>query len=448
MSLKILIIDDEKDICFLISEILKDEKYITETAENSKEALEKFISFKPDLIILDVWLGNSELDGIELLKEFKRINSIIPVIIISGHGTVDMAVQAIKNGAYDFLEKPFNSDKIVIITQRALESAKLISENAFLKKIATPNNPIIGESPFIINLKKNLKKISENKSRILISGPRGSGKKIIAYNIHKMSSKSQNLANIIDFKNLNQNDLEPMFKEDKNNINKNLLINSNNKTLILNNIDYLPLNFQKKLLFYIESNHFYKKYDIELNIKIIAITTKNIENEIEKGNFLRNLFNRLNVVSINVPSISNRRKDILPICNYYLDYFNVNKNNNFILSKKSSDKLEAYNWPGNVLQIVNYIEKTIILNQDMNLESDFELKDLPIDMGENDSNSLEITDLTMNLKDARYQFEKKYFLSQISRFNGNISKISEFTGMERTALYRKFKSLKISLDKT
>ena len=187
MSHKVLIIDDEKDICYLISEILKDKNFISDFAINSSDALKKFELFKPNLIILDVWLGNSELDGLELLKKFKKNNPSIPVIIISGHGTVDMAVNAIKNGAYDFLEKPFNSEKILILSKRALEAAKLINENKYLKKIVDPKIPISGNSSFIVQLKKNLKKISESNSRILISGPKGSGKKFIAQNIHKNS---------------------------------------------------------------------------------------------------------------------------------------------------------------------------------------------------------------------------------------------------------------------
>ena len=447
MNPKILIVDDEKDICFLISEIIQEEKYITQSVLNSNEALYKFNTFKPDLVILDVWLGNSELDGIEMLKEFKRINPTIPVIIISGHGTVNMAVDAIKNGAYDFIEKPFTSEKIIILTKRALESSKLINENKLLMKIADPYTPLIGNSSFITSLKKDLKKISKSKSRILIIGPRGSGKKLIAQNIHKSTSKNKSLSKIIDFKNLNDVELIEMFQNDQNEFSQNLFINSNNDTFIFNNIDYLPVSFQKKLLIYLENENLFKKLNVKLDIKIIAITSRNIEQEIKKGNFIRNLYDRINVVRINVPSISNRREDIIPICNYYLDHFNKNKKFNFYLSKKASDQLEIYDWPGNVSQIINYIEKTIIFNQDLNLQSDYELTDLPIDMGENKENNTGTSNFALSLKVARQNFEKEYLLSQIQRFNGNIVRISKFTGMERTALYRKFKSLNISIEK-
>ena len=446
MNSKILIVDDEKDICFLISEILHDEKFITESALNSEEAINKFETFEPDLIILDVWLGNSKFDGIELLKKFKKLNPTIPIIIISGHGTVDMAVNAIKNGAYDFLEKPFNSDKILILTKRAIESAKLINENQILKKIADPKIPLLGSSSFIKNLNKSLNKISLSKSRVLIIGPKGSGKKLIAQNIHKSSPRSRILANIIDFKNLNDAELIEMFQEDRKNINKNLFIRSNNNTLILCNIDFLSVVFQKKLLMYLENDNFFDNFNIKLNVKIIAISSQSIEKEIAKGNFIRNLFDRLKVIHIEVPPISKRREDILPICEYYLNHFNKNKKFNFELSKKSARRLEIYDWPGNVQQIINYIEKSIILNQDLNLQSDYVLNDLPIDMEEKEENESTTTYFALSLKEARRNFEKEYLMSQIKRFNGNIAKLSNFTGMERTALYRKFKSLNISLN--
>jgi len=214
MNSKVLIIDDEKDICYLISEILQDEKFITESVFNSSEAIKKLETFRPDLIILDVWLGpNSELDGIELLKKIMTINPLIPVIVITGHGTVDMAVNAIKNGAYDFIEKPFNSEKIIILSKRAIESAKLANENKLLKKIAHPNTPLIGNSSFIINLKKDLDKFSKSKSRILITGSRGSGKKLIAQIIHKNLFGSKNLTKIIDLKNLRDSELSELFDD-------------------------------------------------------------------------------------------------------------------------------------------------------------------------------------------------------------------------------------------
>ena len=289
MNSKILIIDDEKDICYLISEILQDEKFITESVSNSSEAIKKLETFRPDLIILDVWLGpNSELDGIELLKKIMTINSMIPVIVITGHGTVDMAVNAIKNGAYDFIEKPFSSEKIMILSKRAIESAKLSNENKLLKKIAHPNTPLIGNSSFIINLKKDLDRFSKSKSRILITGSRGSGKKLIAQIIHKKLFGSENLVKIIDFKNLSDSELSEILDDNQEKTtNKNIFINSSNGTLVFDNIDSLPIFFQKKILFYLENENFLNKYNIKRKIKIISISSKNFDYEIQQGILLK-----------------------------------------------------------------------------------------------------------------------------------------------------------------
>ncbi len=447
MQSKVLIVDDEKDICFLISEILKDEKFITSYASNSSYALKLFYSFKPDLVILDVWLGKNDMDGIQLLKKFKTIDSSIPVIIISGHGTVDMAVNAIKNGAYDFLEKPFNSDKIIILSNRAVENAKLINENIILKKIAEPNTPIIGKSNFIHDLKNILNKIKFSSSRVLISGPMGSGKKLIAQTIHLLSKRKNSLANIVDFSMINQVQIHELFTEKIDNIKNNIFYKSNNGTLIFKDIEKIPIEFQKKILFFIEKQNFYQNININSDIKIISISSANLNTEILNGNFIKDLFSRLNVIRISIPPIKDRREDILPICNHYLDNFNKNKNNKFFFSNFAISRLESYDWPGNTRQIVNYIEKVVILNQGLNLSSNYEIDELPKDMGEEQEYSSQEEGFSLSLKEAREKFEKEYLLSQIKRFNGNIPKISDFTGMERTALYRKFKSLNINLEK-
>ena len=444
---KVLIIDDETDICFLISEILYDEEFITETANNSNHALSKYDQFKPDLIILDVWLGNSELDGIELLSKFKDLNPLIPIIIISGHGNVDMAVNAIKIGAYDFIEKPFNSEKLIVTCKRAIESALLIRENNRLKSIMNSSIVLVGKSNFINELKKNINKISESNSRIFITGPIGSGKKLTAQLIHQSSIFGKNLCFIIDFKNISENEIENIFSDLSKDLNENLLVQSNNTTLILNNIDLLTIYFQKKLLFFLENNQFYSKNNIFIKQKIISITSKDIKKEISQGNFLQSLYNRLAVIYLEIPSINSRREDIIPICEYYLNYYNKNKKFNFTFSDTAKAKLQLYDWPGNVSQIINYAEKTIILNHNLNDNSHFEIDNLPLEMGNyNIKNKIE-NKFELSLKEARNKFEKDYLISQIKRFNGNIKKISDFTGMERTALYRKFKSLNINLDK-
>ena len=442
---KVLIIDDEKDICFLISEILKDEKYMTFTAQNSDEAISSFNKNKPDLVILDVWLSNSKLDGIEILKEFKNLNNNIPVIIISGHGTVDLAVSAIKNGAYDFLEKPFNSDKLIIISKRAIESSKLINENKNLKDLITPNISLIGNSNFINTAKKNILNFSKSNSRLLIEGQFGVGKSLIANQIHQHSKYKEKIPLKIDFATLNENNLEDLFSEDSKKLTDNLFIRSNQNTLILSNVEQIPLKFQKQFLFFIENPEYFKSSDVEIDHKIITTSEKKLDEEVENGNFLIRLYERLKVDHMICPSLSDRIPDIQPILNYYISKFNT-KNINLSFSKSAISKLEMFDWPGNIAQLVNYVEKTVILNQSANEDLILDVDSLALDMGDYNNYELPSNNYDLSLKEARIEFEKEYLLSQIKRFSGNISKVSEFTGMERTALYRKLKSLNISFN--
>ena len=441
---KVLIIDDEKDICFLISEILKDEKYLTYSALNSDEAINQFNKYNPDLVILDVWLSNSKLDGIEILKEFKKINSNVPVIIISGHGTVDLAVSSIKNGAYDFIEKPFNSDKLLILAKRAIESSKLLNENKNLKELVTPDIDLIGNSNFINNTKKCLETFSKSNSRLLIEGPFGVGKKLIANQIHKRSKYSNKIPIYIDFATLNESNLEVLFSADIKNLNDNLFIRSNSNTLILSNIDLIPLQFQKQFLFFIENSDFFKSANINLDHKMITISDKKLEDEIANGNFLSRLYDRLKVDHLVCPSLSNRVPDIMPILNYYISKFN-SRSIDLSFSKSAISKLEMFNWPGNVSQLVNYVEKTVILNQTATNDLVLDVDNLALEMGDYSKDQTSTNNHDLSLKEARMEFEKEYLLSQIRRFSGNITKVSEFTGMERTALYRKLKSLNISV---
>ena len=442
---KVLIIDDEKDICFLISEILKDEKYITYSALNSNEAISYFNKFNPDLVILDVWLSNSKLDGIEILKEFKKINNNVPVIIISGHGTVDLAVSAIKNGAYDFLEKPFNSDKLVILAKRAIESSRLINENKDLKELISPNVSLVGNSSFTNQIRKKIIDYSKSNSRLLIEGLFGVGKKLITNQIHQNSKYKEKIPLNIDFASLNESNLEVLFSEDIKNLKDNLFIRSNQNTLILSNIDQIPIKFQKQFLFFIENPGFFKSSNILLDHKIITISEKNLVDEITNGNFLSRLYERLKVDHLVCPSLSDRIPDILPILNYYLSKFNT-RNINLSFSKSAISKLEMFNWPGNIAQLVNYVEKTVILNQTTINDLVLDVDNLALEMGDYNKEQITANNYDLSLKEARIEFEKEYLLSQIKRFSGNISKVSEFTGMERTALYRKLKSLNISVN--
>ena len=439
---KVLIIDDEKDICFLVSEILKDEKYLTYSAANSNEAISYFNKYNPDLVILDVWLSNSKLDGIEILKEFKKINNSVPVIIISGHGTVDLAVSAIKNGAYDFIEKPFNSDKLIILSKRAIESSILLNENKDLKELVSPNVELVGDSNFTTQTRKKIIEFSKSKSRLLIDGPFGTGKKLIANKIHQNSKYKDKIPLSVDFSALNESNLKILFSENINNLSDNLFIRSNQNTLILINVDQIPLKYQKKFLFFLENYNFFESSNIFLDHKIITISENDLKEEISNGNFLSRLYERLKVDHLSCPKLTNRIPDILPILNYYVSKFN-NRNINLSFSNSAIAKLEVFDWPGNISQLVNYVEKTLILNQSTKENLILDVDNLALEMGDYNKDQITSNNHDLSLKEARIEFEKEYLLSQIKRFSGNISKVSEFTGMERTALYRKLKSLNI-----
>ena len=442
---KILIIDDEKDICFLISEILSDEKYLTYSALNSNEAISHFNKYNPDLVILDVWLSNSKLDGIEILKELKKLNNNVPIIIISGHGTVDLAVSAIKNGAYDFLEKPFNSEKLVILAKRAIESSSLLYENKNLKELISPHISLIGNSNFANKARKKIIDFSKSNSRLFIEGPFGVGKKLIANQIHQNSKYKDKIPLTIDFASLTESNLELLFSEDVKNLKDNLFVRSNNNTLMLLNIDQIPLKFQKQFLFFIENSEFFKSANISLDNKIITISDKNLQEEILNGNFLSRLYDRLKVDYLVCPSLSERIPDILPILKYYISKFSSG-NIDLKFSNSAISKLEMFNWPGNIAQLVNYVEKTVILNQSTTNDLVLDVDNLALEMGDFNKEQILSNNYDLSLKEARIEFEKEYLLSQIKRFSGNITKVSEFTGMERTALYRKLKSLNISVN--
>ena len=451
MKKKVLIIDDEKDICFLISEILKDENYLTTNSNKSNDAIEKFHDINPDLIILDVWLDGSELDGIKLLKYFKNVNSNIPIIMISGHSTIDMAVQAIKEGAYDFIEKPFDTNKLLIITKRAIESLNLIKENIELKKLNIKNYELIGKSEFILQLRKKIEKFSFSSSRILINGPLGCGKKTIARIIHKKSKRSENPFIDVNCSLLNPINIEEIIFGSNSNNNIGLLEKANSGTILFDEISDLPINIQSQILSFLQNN-FYKKIDSNekslSDVKIISTTSKNLEIESKNGSFRKDLYHRLNVINIDIPPLSKRPEDIRLLCDYFINNSQYYNNKSISISEEAYAIFESYIWPGNIRQLKNLIDRILIMHGSSSNKILIDSSKLPKDMGEiNTNNSQEKYDvLALPIKEAREIFEKNYLLSQIKRFNGNVSKVATFVGMERTALYRKLKSLDISTE--
>lgn len=454
MSFEILVVEDEEDIRSLIAGILSDEGYHIREAGNSEEALQKFKLRKPSLVILDVWLKGSELDGIELMDVFKDIDPEMPVIIISGHGTVETAVSAIRKGAYDYIVKPFKSDKLVITAQRALETVKLRQENEELRGRAASDDTLIGRSQIISQIRQKIDRIAPTNSRVLISGPSGSGKELMARLIHNASNRSNG-----PFKAVNAASMVPERVEEElfgiedsttNLTNTGLLERAHFGTLYIDEVADMPLETQSKLLRLLVDQRFNRiggEDDIQVDVRIITSTSRDLEKETKLGRFREDLYHRLNVMPLVAPSLMERREDIPELVEHFIERLSGSTG---LPSRSIGDDtmaaLQAHDWPGNVRQLRNNVERLLILasgdpNHPITLES---LPDeVSILRGNEGAQTSEKT-ISMPLRNAREHFEREYLQTQIERFGGNISRTANFVGMERSALHRKLKSLGIS----
>tara|TARA_B100000965_G_C19598048_1_gene761147 strand:- start:2527 stop:3861 length:1335 start_codon:yes stop_codon:yes gene_type:complete len=438
---KILIVDDEKDIRNNIKAILNDENYLTDTAENSNDALDLIKQNNYNLIILDVWLNDSDLDGIELLKTIKALNSEIPIVIISGHGNIEMAVEAIKEGAQEFIEKPFSSERLLLSISRSIEVAEIKHENQKLKEKDIYDYEFIGISPSIQKIKQLIDKVAPTSSRVLIYGESGTGKDVIAREIHKKSKYSNGPFIIVNAAILEPEGIESeLFGSDSGNgeITSGLFEKSHNGTLFIDEVGEMPLQTQAKILRVLTDQTFTRvggDKQISIDSRIICSSTKDLIELIDNGNFRKDLFHRLNVVNITIPNLSDRIEDIDPIIDHFSKHFselNAVKNND--LKPLIKSKYLNYEWPGNIRELRNLIERYIIVGDKFD---------------DTDSKNHNLNDdaknvISMPLKNARRIFEKNYLQSQIKRFNGNISKTASFIGMERSALHRKLKQLGIN----
>jgi len=438
---KILIVDDERDIRNNIKAILADEGYLTYTAENSNETLDLINKEIFDLIILDVWLNDSTLDGIELLKIIKKSHKEIPIVIISGHGNIEMAVEAIKEGAQEFIEKPFSSERLILSVYRALEFAEIKYENQKLKEKNIYDYKFIGNSPSIQKIKQLIDKIAPTSSRVLIYGESGTGKDVVAKEIHKKSKYSHGPFIIVNAAILKPEGIESaLFGSDNGNgeITTGVFEKSHNGTLFIDEVGEMPLQTQAKILRVLTDQSFTRVGSdklISIDSRIICSSTKDLNELIDNGNFRKDLFHRLNVVNITIPNLIERMEDIDLITDYFSEYFSkLNSIKNIDLKPLIKSKYLNYEWPGNIRELRNLIERYIIIGEKF-YESD----------STNESLSTETKNvISMPLKNARRIFEKNYLQSQIKRFNGNISKTASFIGMERSALHIKLKQLGIN----
>jgi len=451
MLKEILVIDDNSDIRFLICNILKEQNFEVRSAANYDQALLEINKRLPDLVIIDIKLDKPDKDGIDLLKHVIKKNKLTPVIMISGHATVQIAVEAIRLGAYEFIEKPFSKEKIVNYVNRALESSQLKKEKDIIENKLFHSFELIGKSPEIIKIKKIIEKLSTSESRVLISGPTGSGKELVARKIHKNSSRSKEPFIIINAALLKEKTYEKeLFGEefDDGNISFGALERANKGTLLIDEVSEIPFETQANVLRVLIDQKFKRvngSRDINVNIRLISSTSQDLNVLVENNNFREDLFHRLNVMPVELNSLSSRTEDI-PLL---IDYFkNKLAEINGVPQAEidiNNDNLYTYSWPGNVRELRNLIERITILSSNETKENTDKVIDdiLKSTSGVNNNKKLLEQSFQSPLKEAREFFEKEYLITQLKKHHGNISKTADFIGMERSALHRKLKSLGI-----
>ncbi|MFK7968022.1 MAG: sigma-54-dependent transcriptional regulator [Rickettsiaceae bacterium] len=459
MALDVLIIDDEMDIRDIISDILKDEGFSSRMAANSTQAFNAIAEKTPNAVILDIWLQGSELDGLGILEIIKKQYPLMPVIVISGHGTIETAVSAIKMGAYDYLEKPFTHDKMVILLKRACEASKLRRENIDLRSKVIDKTEFVGSSSVITRLKSEIEKVAPTSGRVMIHGGIGSGKELTARLIHKKSKRVSSSFLVFSPTSMSANKIQQELfgDEEKQELGSvfdkriSVLEATHNGTLYIDEVGDLPMAIQNKLLKFLKDQTLVKANNkmVKLDIRFITSSTKDLQAEIAQGRFRQDLYFRLNVVPLYVTNLSERKEDIPLLVKYFikqLSKFSGLKEREF--SDEAVAALQAYNWPGNVRQLRNVIEWTLIMKPPIagtleKIKSDM----LPQDVINNSvniskpDNNLDM--MSMPLREAREVFERQYLSAQMNRFNNNILKTSTFVGMERSALHRKLKMLSI-----
>jgi len=444
----ILIVDDERDIRELISDILQDEGYTTRLAGNSDDAMAAIVAEPPALLILDIWLKDSNMDGIDILKAVKRDYPEVPVVIISGHGNIEIAVAAIKQGAYDFIEKPFNIDQLMVVIRRGMETSRLRRENTSLKRRETTPADMMGESAVFRGLMGQLDKVTRSNGRVMLSGPAGSGKELAARYIHVNSNRAGAPFVSVGCASIDSERMEEVLfgrESEEKGIEPGLLEEANGGIIYFDEVADMPQGTQSKILRVLVDQQFLRvggSDKVQVDLRVVSSTSRDLEEEIAEGRFRRELFHRLNVVPIAVPALEERRDDIPLLADYFIEMLNKTQGLPLrILGSEARAQLQTMGWPGNVRQLRNVIERVLILGDGA---GEIEARELPgeTDAAPSDGRVVLSGALsTMPLREAREAFEREYLLTQINRYGGNISRTAEFVGMERSALHRKLKSL-------
>ena len=445
MLTEILIIDDNPDIRNILNDLIRDAGYKTRVAANYGQALAEIDKKLPDVAIIDVKLDKGDNDGIQLLNHIKNKDKEVPVIIISGHANIEMAIKSLKSGAFEFIQKPFDQERLMNFVNRAVENFKLKNKNKELESKLFHSYELIGNSPNIEKIKEQILKLSSTESRIFINGPTGTGKELIARKIHKLSKRQKEPFVILNGALLDVKKYElELFGEEKENgsISYGVLEKSSGGILLIDEVSEIPLETQSKILRVLIDQKFKRingNHDINVNVRIICSSSKNIKNEIISGNFREDLFHRLNVFQIDVEPLNKRVSDIPLLIDYFskkisesynLKKFNIDTNNHYLIN---------YYWPGNVRELRNLIERIAILAPDNEEKVSAIIKE---SLKSSELDDLKVQNsLSVPLKVARENFEKDYLTTQLKKFGGNISKTAKFVGMERSALHRKLKGL-------
>jgi len=453
MAADILVVDDEQDIRDLVAGILEDEGYSVRTAADSDQALAAIRERRPSILVQDIWMQGGGLDGLELLDLVKSLDAELPVIMISGHGNIETAVSAIKRGAYDFLEKPFKADRLLLLVERALEQASLKRENRRLRRQAIAPDGFIGQSAAAQQLRQLIAKVSPANSRILIAGPPGSGKELVARLIHGASPRSKNEFVAISAAGMTPDrlDLELFGEECEGGRPSKIGVfeRSHGGTLFLDEVADMPKESQGRILRVLVEQRFRRvggDTDVQVDVRVVSSTSRDLREEIAVGRFREDLFHRLNVVPLRVPGLSERRDDIALLATYFIERLSEASGlPKRVLGEDAVATLQVHDWPGNVRQLRNNIERLLILASGDPSEV-ITAEMLPVEVAAAGAAGAVGPEriIALPLRDAREVFEREYLTAQILRFGGNISRTAAFIGMERSALHRKLKSLGVA----
>ncbi|WP_306119907.1 MULTISPECIES: sigma-54 dependent transcriptional regulator [unclassified Roseitalea] len=451
MKADILIVDDEDDIREIVSGILDDEGHETRTAADSDAALAAIADRVPRLIFLDIWLQGSRMDGLGLLDEIQQMHPGLPVVMISGHGNIETAVSAIKRGAYDYIEKPFKADRLVLVAERALEASALKREVADLRQRASEHGELIGNSPAMAALRQAIERVAPTNSRVMITGPSGCGKELVARAIHAASGRAQGPFVALNAAAITPSRMEvELFGTEANGAERKVgaLEQAHGGILYLDEVADMPIETQSKILRVLVEQEFERVGGVrrvKVDVRIISSTAFDLEALIADSRFRRDLYSRLSVVPVPVPALSERREDIVVLVQTFMKQISAQTGIRAkIIGDDAMAVLQSHAWPGNIRQLRNAIERLMILTRDEADDLVISADMLPAELSENLPRAPTRDDvhiMSLPLREARERFERDYLLAQIDRFGGNISRTAEFVGMERSALHRKLKSL-------